>query len=232
MHIETFINIILHHPPPKVGITFIMVLSYPTISIVMQARQSSHKGIQSSRKKRIHAFLGIQQCPAYFTLDDDSAITKVAIFRGVGVVWSIRLSQWMSSNNSQHIPREATATIYSSRLMECPNCSCLMQLGVQIEIQNSSSGVAVDLRIKRLDIVRIPTSNRLFRHDCCSCEIKNYYITVKVHFGDNVNRQTFWKFTVQDLNTQHYHNNIDGTVLTLHLMQSQVFTIIFLFCGI
>ena len=137
--------------------------------------------------------MGIQQCPAYFTLDDDSAMTKVTTSRGVGVVWSIRLSQRMSSNNSQQIPTETTATIYSGRLLPCPNCTCLMQLGAQIEIQNSSSGVAVDLQIKRLDIVR---SNLLFRHDYCSCEIKNYYVTVKVRFGDNVSRQTFWKFTV------------------------------------
>ena len=159
----------------------------------LEAQQSPHKDTPSSRQKQGHTFLGIQQCPVHFT---DSAVIKVATSRGVGVVWSIRLSQQTSSNNSQHIPMETTATVYSSRLMACPNCSCLMQLGVQIEIQNSTSGVAVDLLIKRLDIVRIPTSNRLFRHNCCSCEIKNYYITVKVRFGENISRQTFWKFTI------------------------------------
>ena len=166
----------------------------------LEAQQSPHKETQSSRKKQSHVFLGIQQCPAYFTLHDDSAVTKVATSRGVGVVWSIRLSR--QTNNSQHIPREttSTATIYSGRLLACPNCSCLMQLGAQIKIQNTSSGVAVDLLIKRLDIVRIPTGNRLFRYvlaqDNCCCEIKTYYIIVKVHFGDSISRQTFWKFTI------------------------------------
>jgi hypothetical protein len=74
-----------------------------------------------------------------------------------------------------------------------------MQLGAQIKIQNTDADVAADLLIKRLDIVRIPTNNQLFRHVQAqddTCEVRTYYILVKVHVGDSVSRETFWKITI------------------------------------
>lgn len=142
--------------------------------------------------------MGIQQCPTYFTLVEDSAVTKIPIHvsRGIGVVWSAQLV-WQTSNINRHIP--TTVTIYSSRLMTCPNCSCLIQLGAQIEIQNTSPSIAVDLLVKRLDVVRLPINRQSLRYIPVQddiCEPLTYYILMKVHIGDTVSKETFWKVTI------------------------------------
>lgn len=156
-----------------------------------------HCQVQSSRRRQSRDFLGVQQCPTYFTLVEKSAVMKVPTSRGVGVAWNIQVCQ---TSNHQHILREtATITIYSGQLMACPNCNCLMQLGAQIEIQSTSTGAVVDLLVKRLDIVRVPTSSRLLRLTQAQddvCESPTYYILLKVHIGDTVSRETYWKITI------------------------------------
>ena len=128
---------------------------------------------------------------------EKSAVTKVPTSRGIGVAWNIQVYQ---INNHQHIPREiTTVTIYSGQLMACPIRNCLIQLGAQIEIQSMSTGEVVDLLVKRLDIVRVPTSSQLLRHTQAEddiCESPTCYILLKVHIGDTVIRETYWRITI------------------------------------
>ena len=74
-----------------------------------------------------------------------------------------------------------------------------MQLGAHIEIQSTSTGAVVDLLIKRHDIVRVPASSQLLRHTQTQddiCESLTYYSLLKVHMGDAVSRETYWKITI------------------------------------